>query len=102
MPLTVIDEICTLVLPVLVIVSFFVDEDPVFTFPKAKLAELKERVCVAATPVPLNATVAGDVAALLTMLTVPARFPAVGGANTTLNVAVAPTATVVELSPLTE
>jgi len=38
---------------------------------------------------------------LLTMLTEPARLPAVVGANTALNVALAPAAIVVELSPFT-
>lgn len=101
-PLTAIDDICTFVLPVFVIVSFFVEEVPVFTVPKARLAELNESVCVAATPVPPKATVAGEFGALLAILTVPARLPAVVGANTALNVAVAPTATDVELSPFTE
>jgi len=87
------------VLPVFVIVSFFVDEVPVFTFPNAKLLPLNESVCVAATPVPVNATVVGEFGALLTMFTVPARLPAVVGANTALKVAVAPGARVVALSP---
>ena len=89
-------------LPVFVIVTFFVDELPVFTFPNARLDELNETVCVAATPVPLRATVAGEFGALLAILTVPERFPAVVGANTALNVEVAPGASVVALSPFTE
>ncbi len=101
-PLTVIDETRTFVLPVFVIVTFLVDDVPVFTFPNARLDELNESVCVAATPVPLSATVAGEFDALLAMLTVPTRFPAVVGAKTALNVAVAPTAIDVELRPLTE
>lgn len=82
-------------------VTFCVDEEPVFTFPNARLVELKERVCATATPVPETATVAGDAGALLAMLTEPDKLPAVVGANTALNVAVAPGATLVELSPFT-
>ena len=51
---------------------------------------------------PVNATVDGDVGALLAMLTEPAKLPAVVGANTALNVAVPPGATLVVLSPFTE
>ena len=66
------------------------------------LEELKESVLVAATPVPLSATVAGEFGALLAILTVPDRLPAVVGANTALNVTLAPGATVLgTLSPLT-
>src|SRR5262249_44378747 len=43
-PLTVICAIWTLVLPVFVIVSLFVEEVPVFTFPNARLVALKESV----------------------------------------------------------
>ena len=85
-----------------VMVSVCVAEDPVFTLPNAKLVALKDSVCVTATPVPVNATVAGEVGALLAMFTEPAKLPAVVGANTALNVAVAPGATLVVLSPFTE
>ena len=101
-PLTLIREICTFELPVFVIVSVFVDDVPVFTLPNARLEELSDKVCVAATPVPLRATVVGEFGALLTMLTVPVRLPAVVGANTALNVTLAPGATVLGiLSPFT-
>ncbi len=101
-PLTVIEEICTLEFPVLVIVTVCVDEVPVFTLPNARLVELYESVCVVATPVPLSATVVGEFGALLAILTVPVRLPAVVGANTALNVTLAPGATVLGmLSPLT-
>jgi len=43
-PLTLICVICTAVLPVFVMVSDCVAENPVFTFPKARLAELKDNV----------------------------------------------------------
>jgi hypothetical protein len=89
------------VLPVFVIVSFLVDDVPVLTFPNARLVPLNESVCAVATPVPLRATVVGEFGALLTMLTVPVRLPAVVGANTALNVALAPGASVVALNPFT-
>ena len=45
MPLAAIWEICTLELPVLVIVTFCVTEEvPVVTFPKLKLGGLMPRV----------------------------------------------------------
>jgi hypothetical protein len=101
-PLTVIEEICTLELPVFVIVSFCVDDDPVFTLPNPILAELNESVRVGATPVPLNATVAGEFGALLTTLTVPDRLPAVVGAKVALKATLAPGATVLGMvRPLT-
>jgi len=78
-----------------------VDDVPVLTFPNARLVPLNESVCDTATPVPLNATVVGEFGALLTILAVPVRLPAVVGANTALNVALAPGASVVALSPFT-
>jgi len=78
--------ICTLVLPVFVIVSVCVDEVPVFTFPKLKLFELRLRVSVAATPVPVRATVAGDPGALLVMVRLPLVPPVDVGENCALNV----------------
>jgi len=92
----------TVEFPVLVIVSLSVEEVPVFTLPKARLLELNEIVCVAATPVPLNATVVGELGALLTMFTVPARLAAVVGMKTALKVVLPPAATVLgTLSPFT-
>src|SRR5215475_5696798 len=93
-PLNAICEICTLLLPVLVMVTFCVAEEPVFTLPKLTVLVLNVRICVVATPVPLKAMVAGEPGALLVMLTVPLRVPAVVGANTALNVVLAPTAKV--------
>jgi hypothetical protein len=87
---------------VFVIVSVCVAEDPVFTLPNAKLVALKDNVCITATPVPVSATVDGEAGALLVILTEPAKLPAVVGANTALNVAVPPGATLVVLSPFTE
>ena len=86
----------------LVIVSLSVEEVPVFTLPNARLLELNEIVCVAATPVPLSATVAGELGALLTIFTVPAKLPAVVGTKTALNVVLPPAATVLgTLNPFT-
>jgi hypothetical protein len=55
----------------------------------------------AATPVPVSVTVEGDVGALLVIVMVPARLPAVVGAKVPLNVALAPAAIVLGVaSPL--
>jgi len=78
--------ICTVVLPVFVIVSVCVDDAPVFTFPKLKLLELRLRVSVAATPVPVSATVAGEPGALLVIVRLPLALPADVGENCALNV----------------
>jgi len=80
-PLSLIWEIVTLALPELVTETLCVDDDPVFTFPKPRLVALNVSTCVAATPVPLRATTAGEFGALLTMLTLPLAVPADAGAN---------------------
>ena len=67
-------------------VSVCVDEVPVFTFPKLKLFGLRLRVSVAATPVPVSATVAGEPGALLVMVMLPLALPADVGENCALNV----------------
>jgi hypothetical protein len=59
---------------------------PTDTVPKFKLVALLFRREVAATPVPLMETVPGEVAASLTMDTVPGAAPRAFGENTTLNV----------------
>jgi hypothetical protein len=76
----------------LVSVTVFVVEVPAVTFPKLKPVGFADSVTVEATPVPLNATVAGEFGALLETVTVPDRPPAVVGANTALNVVLAPAA----------
>ena len=81
---------CTVALPVFVMVSVSVDELPVFTFPKLKLLELRPRVSVAATPVPVNATVAGEPGALLVMVRLPLALPVDAGENWALNVLACP------------
>lgn len=55
-----------------------------FTFPKPTLVVLNVSVCVAATPVPVKATIAGEFGALLTMVTLPLSVPAEVGENCTL------------------
>ncbi len=91
--LTLTCEIVRLVLPLLVIVTLLVIELPVATLPKLNAVGDADMLTVAATPVPLSATVAGEFTALLAMLTVLFRVPAVVGANTALKVVVAPAAT---------
>lgn len=100
--LTVTWEIVTLVFPLFVMVTFWELELPTLIPVKLKLVGLAVSVTVAAVPVPLKATAVGEPGALLVMLTLPVRLPAVVGANKTLNVAVPPTAMVAGVvSPLT-
>ena len=86
MPFTTICEICTLELPVLVIVSLCVEDDPVFTLPKLAVVVLKESVSVAAMPVPLKPTTLGEPEALLTIEMLPLAEPVAEGSNCTLKV----------------
>ena len=88
--------------PLLVSVTLLELELPAFTLPKLRLVGLADSVTEAAIPVPLNEIVVGEFGALLVIVTVPARFPAVVGANTALNVVLAPAATVLGVaSPFT-
>jgi len=88
--------------PLLVSVTLLALEFPAFTLPKLRLVGLADKVTEAATPVPLNDTVAGEFGALLEMVTDPARLPAVVGAKTALNVALDPAAKVFGVArPLT-
>lgn len=89
---TVTFEIVRLEFPLLVSVTVFVLELPATTFPKLNPVGFAESVTVEATPVPLKEIVAGEFAALLETVTVPAKLPAVLGANTALNVVLAPAA----------
>ena len=89
-PLTLIPEIVTFAFPVSVIVTFCVAELPVFTLPKLRFVELSEIAAVAATPFPLNASMLGELGALLTIETLPLAAPAPVGANCTLNVLLVP------------
>ena len=99
---TVTWEMVTLVFPLFVMVTFWELELPTLIPAKLKLVGFAVSVTVAAVPVPLRATALGEWGALLVMLTLPVRFPAVVGANKTLNVAVPPAGTVAGVvSPLT-
>jgi hypothetical protein len=99
---TEIWEMVRLVLPLLVIVTLLELEVPAFTFEKLTLAGFEESVTVAAVPAPLRDSTLGELGALLTMLTVPARLPVVVGANRTENAALLPAAIVAGVtSPLT-
>jgi hypothetical protein len=99
---TLISAMVVLKFPLFVSVTLFVLELPALTLAKLKLVGLAEIVTAAATPVPLKATVFGEFGALLAMVMLPPKLPAVVGANSTLNVAVLPIAIVVGvLSPLT-
>ena len=55
------------------------EEVPVVTLPKFKLAGLKPRLRVAAIPVPVRPTEAGEVGALLTMEMLPDAAPTAAG-----------------------
>src|SRR5215469_13443256 len=100
--LTTTWEIVRLELPLFVSVTALALEFPALTLPKLRLVGLADKVTEAATPVPVNDTVAGEFGALLEMVTDPARFPAVVGAKTALNVVLAPAAKVFGVaSPLT-
>ena len=80
-PLSVICKTVTLALPEFFTVTLCVDDEPVFTFPKPRLVVLNVSNCVAAIPVPLRLITAGELGALLTMVTLPLAVPADVGAN---------------------
>jgi hypothetical protein len=85
-----------------VIVTVFALEVPALMLPNARLVGFAVSVRVDAVPVPLRAAEVGEFDPLLVKVTLPVRFPAVVGANTAVNDAVAPTAMVVGVaSPLT-
>ena len=83
-----------LVFPLFVKVTFCEFELPAFTLEKLTLVGFAESVTVAAVPVPLTAKTFGELGALLAILTVPLRVPAVVGANKTLKVVLLPAASV--------
>ncbi len=85
----------TLELPLFVIVTLLLLALPALTLPKLRLLGLEEIVSDAACPVPASVATFGELGASLATLTVPARLPAVVGANSTLKVAVFPAAIVV-------
>jgi hypothetical protein len=92
--LTVTCVIVTFATPLFVRVTLLELIVPALTLPKAKLVGFADSATVPATPVPLSATVEGEPAALLVIVMVPGRLPAVVGANTALNVTLAPAAIV--------
>jgi hypothetical protein len=99
---TLICEIVTVLLPLFDIVTLVVADFPALTFPKFTLVGFATTVTVAATPVPLNEIAVGELGALLARLKLPLKFPAVCGANCTLNELLCPTASVSGVaSPLT-
>lgn len=92
----------TLVFPLFVIVTLLELELPALTFVKVILLGFDDSVTVAAVPVPLKDKTLGELGALLTMLTVPVRLPAIVGSNRTAKVALLPAAMVAGVtSPLT-
>jgi len=99
--LTVTCEIVRFAVPLFFKVTLLELAVPAFTLPKAKLVGFAARVTVPATPVPLSAIVEGEPGALLVIEMVPGKLPAVVGAKTALNVALAPAAIVLGVvSPL--
>jgi hypothetical protein len=99
---TVTSEMVTLVLPLFVIVTPLELELPAFTFVKLILLGFDESVTVAAVPVPLKDKTFGELGALLMMLSVPGRLPAVVGSNRTVKLVLLPAASVAGVtSPLT-
>lgn len=86
-------EIVTLLLPTLVSVTLCELELPALMLPKLTLAGLADMLTVAATPVPLSETMAGEFGALLATLMEPLKVPAPAGANVALNEVLCPAAT---------
>jgi hypothetical protein len=99
--LTVICEMVTFPVPLLVSVTLLELATPALTLPNAKLVGFADSITVPATPVPVSATVEGDVGALLVIVMVPGKLAAAVGANVALKVVLAPAATVLGVtSPL--
>jgi hypothetical protein len=92
---TAICETVRLEFPVLVMVTLFELVLPAVMLPKLRLVGLADIVTDAAAPVPLTATVVGELDALLAIVIVPLRLPAVVGANCVLNVVLCPAFSVV-------
>jgi len=98
---TVTCEIVTFAVPLFVRITLFELVVPELTLPKAKLVGFADSAAVPPRPVPLSATVDGEPGALLVIVMAPGKLPAVVGANTALNVALAPAAMVLGVtSPL--
>jgi hypothetical protein len=84
-PLTTILEIATFAFPLLVSVTPSELLLPNSTLPKSKLLALELNSAVDAIALPLMEIASGEFGALLTSEIEPVTFPAVPGANTTLN-----------------
>jgi hypothetical protein len=98
---TVTCEIVTFAVPPFVRVTLLELVVPELTLPKAKLVGFADSAAVPPTPVPLSVTVDGEPGALLVIVMVPGKLPAVVGANRALNVELAPAAIVLGVaSPL--
>jgi hypothetical protein len=82
-------------LPVLVSVTFCAALPPTLTVLKLRDDGLMLSCGCTAAPVPLNAIVAGELGALLVIVTLPVALPAAVGANVTENVVFPPAAIVV-------
>jgi hypothetical protein len=78
---TVNCEMVRLEFPLLVRVTLLELELPALMVPKLKLVGAAAIETDAATPIPVNATVEGEPGALLEMVTVPLKVPALVGAN---------------------
>ena len=85
-PETLIWEMLTLELPMLVRATVCVLLLPKVTFPKLKEAGLAESCRIGATPVPLSATVSGEPGALLTRERLPVALLATVGVKLNVNV----------------
>lgn len=90
--LTVICEMVTFPVPLLIRVTLLELVTPALTLPNARLVGFAVRMTVPVTPVPLSPTVEGEFGALLVIVIVPGRLPAVVGAKVALKVALAPAA----------
>jgi hypothetical protein len=94
MPAAFTAEMVSFAFPLFVRVTLSELLVPSFTFPKLKLVGFAPSSTLAATPLPPNAIVSGEVGALLASVTDPETPPDVDGVKTALNVAVFPAATV--------
>jgi hypothetical protein len=94
MPAAFTAEMVSFAFPLFVRVTLSELVVPSFTFPKLKLVGFAPSSTLAATPLPPNAIVSGEVGALLASVTDPETPPDVDGVKTALNVAVFPAATV--------
>lgn len=90
MPEEITCEMVTLEFPELVSVRLCEALLPAFRLPKLSEVGLAESCSVGATPVPLSATLVGELGALLTSARLPEKVPAEAGANPTLKEAVPP------------